>query len=315
MPGEQLLGFLQASLSDAQIGEPHERVTAQRSVSQTPQADGVGKRDIGLRPASRRGQDRAVVRVAERRDGGKPASLGDRLTRPDPLIRARDVAGVLAGPEELTEDLLRDDEIVDLAAHHRRERLVEQQHALVRPVGTHEARAEIPERRALQVHVAEAPRHRERLTEPLLLYSASALEPRAVERHPAALERLRRVAQQRPRASQPALHDRSVAHNRAVHVREHPRDPHRARQVAAVTVNRVGLLPAIDRLRVVEVEVRRPRQALDRVTGRRFGKRPFEGTTSAGGVAGSQRRAPFGDQLLDRRGHAPIIAPPAHAAA
>ena len=104
---EQLLGLFEAALANPQVGEPHERAAAQGPVPQAPEAHSIGQRGVGLRPASRRGEDRSVVRAAERGDRREPAALGDRLADADPLVGAADVVRVLAGAEELAEHLLR----------------------------------------------------------------------------------------------------------------------------------------------------------------------------------------------------------------
>ena len=168
-PVEQLLGVLEPALADAQVGQPDERAAAQhRSATEGPQPDGFGQRRVGFRPAAGGGQDAAVMRAAEGRDGRKPTPFGDRLTDPDPLVGAGDVVGVLAGREELAEDLLEDQEIVDLAARHGGERLVEERHALLRTVGVDEACPEVGERHELQVGVGEAARQLECLPEAAL---------------------------------------------------------------------------------------------------------------------------------------------------
>src|SRR5207247_1412609 len=102
-----------------------------------------------------------------------------RLTEPDPLIGARDVAGVLAGREQLAEDLLRRDEIVDLAARDRRERLIEEHHALIGAIGPDQGRAQIREGHALEVRIPVPSSHRKRLPEALLLRYPAAVKPRA----------------------------------------------------------------------------------------------------------------------------------------
>ena len=184
--------------------------------------------------------------AAERRDRGQAPACGDRLTDPDPLIGARHVVGVLAGGEELAEDLLQQAEVVDLAARDRGQRLVEQHHAFLGPVTVDEAGAEVRERRELQVGVAEAAGHRECLPEAAVLPGAVALEHAGVERDPTALERIGGIAQQRLRPGQPPAHDRGVADDAAVHVCEGARHPHRTDVVATVAVRGVRLLPTCD---------------------------------------------------------------------
>ena len=156
-------------------------------MTEAPEADGFGQRGIGLGPAPGGGEDAAVVRAAEGRDGRKVPPLRDGLADPDPLIGARHVVGVLAGGEELAEDLLQHAEVVDVAARHRGERFVEEHHALLGPVRVDEARAEIRERHELEVAVAEAASQLERLSKALLLLHAIALEHAGVEGHPASL--------------------------------------------------------------------------------------------------------------------------------
>ncbi len=62
---------------------------------------------------------------------------------------------MLAGRKQLAEDLLQDLEVVDLAAGHRRQRLVQQRHALLGPVAVDQARPQVGERHRLQVGVTE----------------------------------------------------------------------------------------------------------------------------------------------------------------
>ena len=175
---------------------------------------------------------------------GSLRRCGDRLADPDPLVGARHVVRVLAGREQLAEDLLEDAEVVDLAAGDRGERLVEEHHALLGPVGVDEARAEVGERHELQIGVAEPAGHLERLAEVLLLAGAVALEHAEVERHPPALGRLARLAEQRLRPGEPAARHRPVADDRAVHVGERPGDADRADLVAGVAMGGVRPLPA-----------------------------------------------------------------------
>ena len=214
---EQLLGLLEASLPHAQVGEPDQGTRPQpRAPTEAPEPDGSGQRGVGLRPTARRGQDAAIVRAAEGRNRRELPPRGDRLADSDPLARAGDVARVLAGREELAEDLLQHEEVVDLAARHRRERLVEQHHALLGMVGVDHARPEVRERHELQVAVAEPARHLERLVKALLLALPIDVEHPAGQRHPSGLGRLRLVPQQRLRAREPAAGDRPVADHRAV---------------------------------------------------------------------------------------------------
>src|SRR6266508_5279966 len=103
---EELLGFFEPPLSDAQVRQSNERTGTERALAEAPEADRLREGGLGLGPASGGGEDAAVVRVAERRHGRQVASRCDRLPDPDPLVGPTHVVGVLAGREQLTEDLL-----------------------------------------------------------------------------------------------------------------------------------------------------------------------------------------------------------------
>ena len=106
---------------------------------------------VGLRPAAGCGEDAAVVGAAVRPHRRQLPALGDLLADADPLLGTADVLGVLAGGEQLAEDLLDDDEVLDLTTGHRGQRLVEQQHALLDAVVMDQARAEVGQRGEGQV--------------------------------------------------------------------------------------------------------------------------------------------------------------------
>jgi len=80
--------------------------------------------------------------------------------------------------------------------------------------------------------------------------------------------------------------------------------------VAAVAMSGVRPLPAGDGLGEVELEIGRASQAFKHVTVCGLGQRALERVTGGPGVARPQRGATFGDQSLDRHGHASIIAWP-----
>ncbi len=90
------------------------------------------------------------MRPAERRHGGQITASSDFLADLDPLIRPFNVMGVLACSKQLTEDLLDHSEIIDVASGHRRQGLVEQQHALINPIVVNQARAKVCQRRELE---------------------------------------------------------------------------------------------------------------------------------------------------------------------
>ena len=71
--------------------------------------------------------------------------------------------GVLAGGEQLTEDLLQRAEVVDLAASHRRQRFIEEHHALIGAVVVDQGGAEIRQRNELEVAVTHPSSNRKRV--------------------------------------------------------------------------------------------------------------------------------------------------------
>gem|GEM_PF-6526636 len=92
--------------------------------------------------------------------------------------------GVLAGREQLAEDLLEHAEVVHLLPGHGSQRLVQQQHPLLGPIGMDEAGAEVGERHELEVGVTEASRQLKRLAEARLLRDPVGFEHRAVLQDP-----------------------------------------------------------------------------------------------------------------------------------
>ena len=184
---------------------------AQRLLAEAPQSHGFGQGGVGFRPSSGSGQDPAVVRAAERRDGGQSSALGDHLADSDPLIGAPDIVGVLAGREELAEDLLEHAEVLDVTAGDRRERFVEQHHAFFVAVAVHEAGAEVGQRHELQIRVARRRATANASPKAHLLRRPVILEHAQVQRNPATFGRIGRVTQQRLGARQPTAAHRPVA--------------------------------------------------------------------------------------------------------
>ena len=72
--------------------------------------------------------------------------------------------GVLAGGEQLTEDLLQRAEVVHLAASHRRQRFIEEHHALIGAVVVDQGGTEIRQRNELQIAVTHPPSNHKRVT-------------------------------------------------------------------------------------------------------------------------------------------------------
>ena len=71
--------------------------------------------------------------------------------------------GVLAGGEQLAEDLLQRAEVVHLAARHRRQRFVEEHHALIGAVVVDQGGTEIRQRNELEIAVTHPPSNLERV--------------------------------------------------------------------------------------------------------------------------------------------------------
>src|SRR5947208_3304405 len=81
---EELLSFFEAPLPHAEVRETDQRARPESGVTKAPEPDGFGQRDIGLVPASGGGEEAAVVRATERRDGGKVTTRGDLFSDADP---------------------------------------------------------------------------------------------------------------------------------------------------------------------------------------------------------------------------------------
>ena len=184
---QKLFGFLEAALSNPQVGEAHEGTRPKRAVSETPDPHGVAQRHVGFAPSAGGGEQPAVVRSTERCHGRQVSTGGDVLTDPDPLIGPVDVMRVLARREELAEDLLDHREVIDIASGHCRQGLVEEQHAFIDAVVVDEARAEIRERGELERRVAGLACVREGVSVVLFLDDSVRLEHPLVERHPPGL--------------------------------------------------------------------------------------------------------------------------------
>ena len=120
------------ALLDPQVGQPDERAGLEGAPAQRPEPHRLGQCLVGLRPASGRGEDAAVVGAAVGAHGGEVPALRDLFTHTDPLFGSRHVAGLLAGGEHLAEDLLHDDEVLDVAARNRGQCLVQQRASLPR---------------------------------------------------------------------------------------------------------------------------------------------------------------------------------------
>ena len=140
---EQARRLVVPALLDPQVGEPDQGAGLERPPAERPQPDGLGQRRVRLGPAAGRGEDAAVVGAAVGAHGREVAAFGDLLADADPLLRPAHVAGVLAGGEQLAEDLLQDDEVLDVAAGDGGQRLVEHRHALLDAVAVHQAGAEV----------------------------------------------------------------------------------------------------------------------------------------------------------------------------
>jgi hypothetical protein len=247
------------------------------------------------------------VGAAEGRDRGEPAPLGDGLADAYPLVGAGDVVGVLARGEQLAEDLLDDLEVVHVIAGYRGQRLVEEQHAFLGPIAVHQAGTQVGEGDELQVGVAHAAGRAECLAEALLLGGPVGFEHADVERHPSRLAGIAGLGEQCLRPGPPAVRDRPVAHDRAVHVRQGAGHPNGADLVAGIAMGGIGPLPALDRLLEVDLQVGHAGQALDRRTRRGLAQRTLERLTGNGRVPHPKRSPAFFDQVHDRLGHRPII--------
>ena len=130
---EQLLGLLEPALPDAQVGQPDERAAAQdERWPEPPEPDGLGQRRVGLGPAAgrRSGRRRSGCGRTPRPPGAAAARRSPR--RPGSTGRRAATSWACSQAEKSWQKISSsDEEVVDLAARDRGERLVEQHHALL----------------------------------------------------------------------------------------------------------------------------------------------------------------------------------------
>ena len=132
-------------------------------------------RPAGLDPA-RRVEDAAVVGPAERGDHGAAATAGGGA-HPG---RLGHVVEQLAGPEESAEHRVHRDQVGELARAGRGDRLVEEDEALLGPVGHDVEAAEVGQRLELDVAVVEAAPDGDGLTQQRLAGRQVGLAERAM---------------------------------------------------------------------------------------------------------------------------------------
>ena len=215
--------------------------------------------------------------------------------------------GVLAGGEQLAEDLLQRAEVVHLAAGYCRQGLVEERHALLGAVIVNQGGPQVGQGHELQIVVADPPTHIERCSKTRLPPRPVAFPHADVERHPPSLTGRGVATQQGLGASQPATHDRSVADDRPVHVGQRPRDPHRSDPIVALPMGGIRPFPTRDRRNEVQLQIRRPGQPLDHVTRCRINQCTLECATGACRITCPKRALTLGNQLSNRRDHPPMI--------
>src|SRR6185437_8102645 len=194
----------------------------------------------------------------------QPVPRGDGFTHPDPLVRATNVVRVLAGREQLAEDLLDGANVVYLVPDDRGEGLVEKWHAVVSAIVVYEARAVVGHLGELEICVVVPVRDADRVVQQRVPTSALTLEHRRVQRHPARFGGFAGSGEQRLRPGQPAAHHCDIPSDLTVHARQRARHAHRPHRVAIRTVGRVGPLPRRYRRGEVKVEIPRSRLLLER---------------------------------------------------
>ena len=162
-PGEQLLGFRQAALANAQLGHGGAGRGAElRDVVPRVCRERALQRLLGLRPAAL-GQEHVRVdraaRAEERRGRVRAREVLDQLA---PLRRELPLAGVHAGRDQVAVRLAERVHVVDAPHRGRRHRLLEQPHAVFLAPRGDVRPAEQAEREHLQVGRIDLPRDRHR---------------------------------------------------------------------------------------------------------------------------------------------------------
>src|SRR5690606_4096505 len=128
-PREELRGFLEPSLPDAELGEPHDALDGEWSADGVHGADRGAELGLRLLPLAAPGEHDGVVRAAHREDLREPPARRRLSDAVGPLRGAIEVAYAVARVHQRTEDRRSHTGVRDLVAERDRRRLVEERHA------------------------------------------------------------------------------------------------------------------------------------------------------------------------------------------
>ncbi len=127
--GQEQLGFFEAALEDAQVGEFEHRVDTQGVVPALERINGLREFRFGVVPPPRGRQQAAVRRAAIGREKRTAIALRELGRRAAPVLRTDQIAGKRARRQQHAEDFADRHEVADLASRDHRHRLVELGHA------------------------------------------------------------------------------------------------------------------------------------------------------------------------------------------
>jgi len=183
------------------------------------------------------------VRSAVAADAGQLSPLDEVVGPAQPLLGPRHVVQAFTGVEQRAEDALDDREVLDVAAAHRGEGLVEFDHALVDEPGQHEHDAESAAGLARQIRVVVAlgELDHDAVQAALLLEVVAGL--RVGEQHPPAfLGVVARLVEQPPAPRHPPVRHRPLAVDPSPEPRDGAGRPGGTQQLALPAVGLVSAL-------------------------------------------------------------------------
>jgi hypothetical protein len=303
-PLQQQGGLLQAALADAQVGQADHGRGAPLRHPPVEVAGGLEELALGLVPAPGRGEDAAVVGTAEGGHGvPAPQQVGGRA---HPLVGSGDVVDQLAGPEEPAHDRVLGRHLAQLAGADGGQGLVEQDQALLDPVGHEVHAAEVRQGLELDVGVAEPAPDGDGVAQQRLTELGVGFELGADDQQPAALGPvLADLLEDRHGPREPPAPDRPLAEDAPGDPGDGAGRPAGGHAAALPAVGGVGPLVVGGRGGVLALQVQRLGQTFQGLARLGLGQGGPERTAGAGGVA--QGRPALVDQ---GRAHPPMMARP-----
>jgi hypothetical protein len=234
-----------------------------------------------------------------------PHEVGGRA---HPLVGPGDVVDQLTSPEEPAQDGVHGGQLPQLPGAGGRQRLVEQDQALLHPVGHEQQAAEKHQGLELDVGVAAAASDGDGVAEQRLARLRVRFGQGPDDGHPATLGSiLAGLLEDGPSPGPPSALHRPLAEDVPGDPGQGAGRPAGGHALTLPAVGGVGALVVGRRRGVLALQVQRLGKAFQHLARFDLSQSGLEGTASGGGVASAQRRRPFLDQ---GRAHPPMMARP-----